>query len=329
MTTTTSPAIVQVVDQVITDQYSLYHGDCIETIRGIPSNSLDGSIFSPPFESLYTYSNSERDMGNSRGSEQFREHYRFLATELTRVLKPGRLLMIHCQDITSMKAMHGYIGLRDFPGDLIRIHQEYGMIYHSRVTIWKDPVVEMQRTKALGLLWKQLKKDAAMSRQGLPDYLVVFRKPGTNPDPVTHDANDFPLERWQRYASPCWFDINQTRVLSREGAREEQDERHICPLQLDTIDRCIDLWTNPGDTILDPFAGIGSTGYEAIQRGRKFVGIELKGSYFTQMVGNLRAAAEMAHTPTLFDLAAIDAQTGAAAPTEQDDSQTETMEAVS
>jgi DNA modification methylase len=296
----TTPTLV--LNETITDKYAIYHGDCIETIRGMPDNSLDCALYSPPFESLFTYSDSERDMGNSADTAEFGEHYRFLVKELYRVLKPGRLCIVHCMDLTITKWNSGYIGLRDFPGDIIRFHQQEQFIYHSRVTIWKDPVTAMQRTKALGLLYKQLRKDSCMSRQGIPDTLIVLRKPGDNPDPVTKTHDGFPVARWQRYASPVWFDINQSNTLQKESAREEKDEKHICPLQLDVIDRCIELWTNPGDLILDPFTGIGSTGHVAIQRGRRFVGTELKESYYKQAVANCRAAVEKAHEPTLFDM---------------------------
>lgn len=281
-----------VIEQCIQSNYSLYHGDSIEVLQGIPDNAIDYMIYSPPFSSLYTYSASNRDMGNCRGDEEFFTHYRFLSRELTRVLKPGRLMSIHCMLLPTSKSMHGVIGLYDFRGDLIRCHQEDGMIFHSEVTIWKDPVTAMQRTKALGLLYKQLRKDSTMSRQGIPDYLVTMRKPGVNPDPVTKDTDDFSLALWQRYASPVWMDINQSRTLQRTSARDEKDERHIAPLQLEVIERGIRLWTNPGDVVLDPFAGIGSTGYSAVQMGRKFIGIELKESYYRQAKGNLLEAAQ-------------------------------------
>src|SRR5215510_9385402 len=232
------PCMPLVIGQVMRDTYALYHGDATEVIQGIPDASIDYIIYSPPFSSLYCYSASERDYGNCRGDEEFFAHYGFLSRELMRVLKPGRLLSFHCMLLPSLKAHNGYIGLRDFRGDLIRHHQADGMIFHSEVTIWKDPVTAMQRTKALGLLYKQLRKDSAMSRQGIADYLVTMRKPGLNPDPVTKDADDFPLDTWQRYASPVWMDINQSRTLQRTSARDARDERHIAPLQLDVIERC-------------------------------------------------------------------------------------------
>ena len=281
-----------VIEQCLQRTYSLYHGDSTEVLKGIPDQAIDYIIYSPPFSSLYTYSASDRDMGNCRGNEEFFAHYQFLSHELLRVLKPGRLMSIHCMLLPTFKFRDGTIGMYDFRGDLIRHHQADGMIFHSEVTIWKDPVVAMQRTKALGLLYKQLRKDSAMSRQGMPDYLVTMRKPGVNPDPVTKDTEDFTLDLWQRYASPVWMDINPSRTLQRTSARDEKDERHIAPLQLEVIDRGIRLWTNPGDVVLDPFMGIGSTGYSAVQMGRKFVGVELKDSYYRQAESNLLEASQ-------------------------------------
>jgi DNA modification methylase len=281
----------------------LYNGDCIEVLRGLPDSSIDYCIYSPPFSSLYTYSNSDRDLGNSVNYAQFSEHYGFVARELFRVIKPGRLVSFHCMLLPLSKVRDGIIGLRDFRGDLIRVHEKDGFVLHSEVTIWKDPVTAMQRTKAIGLLYKQLRKDSAMSRQGIPDYLVTMRKPGINPRPIDHKPEDFPLDLWQKYASPVWMDINQSDTLQRESAREERDERHIAPLQLEVIRRGLMLWSRQGDTVLSPFAGIGSEGYEAIRAERKFIGIELKGSYYIQAVENLRAA-EQLRTGTLFDASA-------------------------
>lgn len=272
------------------DGWTAHLGDCIDVVRSLPTESIDYSIFSPPFASLYTYSNSERDMGNARNYREFMAHFRFLVRELYRVTKPGRLLSFHCMLLPTSKQHHGYIGLQDFRGHLIRIFQRAGFIFHSEVTIWKDPVTAMQRTKALGLLYKQLKKDSAMSRQGVPDYLVTMRKPGTNPDPVTKGPDEFPVSLWQNYASPVWMDINPSDTLQRESAREEKDERHIAPLQLEVIRRAIRLWTNPGDVVLSPFMGIGSEGRVAIELGRHFIGAELKPSYWRQAVMNLRRA---------------------------------------
>lgn len=277
------------VARVATDRWEMHLGDCVEKVAEMKDGSIDFSIFSPPFASLYTYSNSERDMGNST-DEQFWEHFQFLIPELYRVLKPGRLIAFHCMNLPSSKERDGVIGIKDFRGDLIRAFQKHGFIYHSEVTIWKDPVTAMQRTKAIGLLYKQLRKDSAMSRQGIPDYLVVMRKPGINPDPVTKTHDSFPVDQWQRYASPVWMDINPSDTLQRQSAREDDDERHICPLQLEVIDRAVELWTNPNDLILSPFAGIGSEGHVALKMGRRFVGVELKQSYFDQAVRNLKIA---------------------------------------
>ena len=272
------------------DGWEMRLGDCVEEVRTIPADSIHYSIFSPPFASLYTYSDSERDMGNCREHSEFYEHFKFLAGELYRATMPGRLLSFHCMNLPASKTRDGYIGIHDFRGEMIRIFLEAGWIYHSEVCIWKDPVTAMQRTKALGLLHKQIKKDSTMSRQGIADYLVTMRKHGENPERVSHTADEFPVSLWQRYASPVWMDINPSRTLQKTSAREEKDERHICPLQLDVIDRAVMLWTNPGDTILSPFAGIGSEGHQAIIMGRKFLGIELKESYFRQAVANLTAA---------------------------------------
>jgi hypothetical protein len=281
---------VNVLDQSITDRFALYRGDCAEVVKGLPESSVHYSIFSPPFASLYTYSNSERDMGNCRTHSEFFEHFRFLVSDLLRVLMPGRLLSFHVMDLPTSKARDGFIGLTDFRGDLIRIFTDAGWILHSQVCIWKDPVTAMQRTKALGLLHKQVKKDSCMSRQGIPDYLVTVRKPGDNPERVTHTNETFPVQKWQRYASPVWMDIDPSDTLQYRSARENDDERHICPLQLGVIRRAMDLWTNPGDRVLSPFAGIGSEGHVALEMGRRFVGIELKESYFKQAARNLAAA---------------------------------------
>ena len=277
-------------------------GDNVDSIKTLADNSVGYTIFSPPFSSLYTYSNSERDMGNCRSDEEFFGHFEFLAPELFRVLMPGRLMSVHCMNLPTSKQNHGYIGVRDFRGDLIRIFQKAGFIYHSEVCIWKCPVVAMQRTKALGLLWKQLQKDSAMCRQGIPDYLVTFRKPGENPERVAHTKEEFPVELWQRYASPVWMDINPSETLQKTSAREDADERHIAPLQLEVIRRGLELWTNPNDIVLSPFAGIGSEGYEAVKNGRRFIGMELKKSYYDQACKNLKRAEVEANKPAQADL---------------------------
>lgn len=281
---------MNIIEQAIGQDYALYNGDCVEVLKGIPDNSIHYSIFSPPFVSLYTYSNSPRDMGNSRTYEEFFEHYAFLVDELFRVIQPGRLVSFHCMLLPTSKERDGYIGLRDFRGDLIRAFERSGFIHHSEVVIWKDPVTAMQRTKALGLLYKTVKGNASMTRQGIPDYLITMRKPGDPIERVCHDADEYPCAMWQKVASPVWMDIDPSNTLQYRSAREHDDERHICPLQLQVIERGIDLWTNPGDVVLSPFAGIGSEGYQALKMGRKFIGAELKVSYFNQAAKNLENA---------------------------------------
>ena len=297
----------KVIEQVITDEYAIYNGDCIELIKNIETGIIGHSIFSPPFASLYTYSNSDRDMGNVKSYDEFFKHFSFLTKELYRVMMPGRLVAIHCMNLPTSKQNDGYIGIRDFRGDLIREFQKQGFIYHSETCIWKDPVVAMQRTKAKGLLHKQIKKDSACSRMGLPDYLVVMGKPGENNEPISgefkyytgdqklnkfiefnrDDGRNIQLPKggtsidvWQNYASPVWFDISQSDTLQFREARENDDERHICPLQLDVIERSLQLWSNPGDLVLTPFMGIGSETYMAVKMKRKGIGFELKNSYF-------------------------------------------------
>jgi DNA modification methylase len=278
------------IDQVVTDKYAAYHGDCVEVLKGIPSQSVGYSIFSPPFASLYTYSNSPRDMGNVRNDAEFFEHFDYLIAELLRVMKPGRNVSFHCMDMPASKERDGFIGLKDFPGDLLRAFQRHGFIFHSKATIWKDPVTAMTRTKALGLLHKSIRERSEMTRQGIPDYLITVRAPGVSEEHVTHTSEEFPVEVWQKVASPVWMDINQSDTLQYMSAREHDDERHICPLQLGVIRRGIMLWTNPGDIVLSPFMGIGSEGYVALEMGRRFIGAELKPSYFQQAAGNLAAA---------------------------------------
>jgi DNA modification methylase len=283
---------MNVIDQVITDRFAIYNGDCIDVVRGLPDESIHYSVFSPPFASLYTYSASPRDMGNCASHDEFFAQFRYLIPELYRVTKPGRLLSFHCMLLPTSKARDGVIGLTDFRGQLIRGFQEAGWVFHSEVVIWKDPVTAMQRTKALGLLHKQIKKDSAMSRQGIPDYLVTMRKPGDNSEPVTHTGrdDDMPVDMWQKFASPVWMDINPSDTLQFRSAREHNDERHICPLQLEVIRRAVKLWSNPGDTVLSPFAGIGSELYVALEMGRKAIGAELKRTYFEQAARNCAAA---------------------------------------
>lgn len=292
LTSTTENKSEYKTAEVKDEKFTAFLGDCVDHISKMPDESVDYSIYSPPFASLYTYSNSDRDMGNCKTHDEFYEHYKFLAKELFRVIRPGRLLSFHCMNLPTSKSKDGVIGIRDFRGELIRIHEEAGFTLHSEVVIWKDPVTAMQRTKAIGLLHKQLKKDSALSRQGIPDYLVTMRKDGENMKPISHTNEDFPVDMWQRYASPVWMDINPSDTLQYRSARDNEDERHICPLQLEVIRRAMDLWTAPNDVVLSPFMGIGSEGYVALQKGRRFIGTELKESYFNQAVKNLTAAQE-------------------------------------
>lgn len=282
------------IDQSHGEDWSMYHGDSVEVLQGLPAHSVGYSIFSPPFASLYTYSNSPRDMGNVRNDDEFFAHFDFLIAQLRRVMMPGRDVSFHCMLMPTSKSRDGHVGLRDFRGDLIRAFERGGFIYHSEVCIWKDPVTAMQRTKALGLLHKTVRMNASMSRQGIPDYLVTVRAPGDPVEKVTHDQSAYPVDKWQQVASPVWMDINPSDTLQYRSAREHDDERHICPLQLEVIRRGIDLWTNPGDIVLSPFAGIGSEGYVALEMGRRFVGVELKESYYRQSVQNLRNAGNQA-----------------------------------
>ena len=292
---------IKCLDQANGDAWVMYNGDACELIKGIPDDSIGFSVFSPPFSSLYTYSNSDRDMGNSDDDAHFLCHFTYLIEDLYRVMMPGRNLSIHCMNLPTLKTHHGYIGLRDFRGDIIRAFQKAGFIFHSEVCVWKDPVTAMQRTKAIGLLHKQVLKDSAMSRQAIPDYVVTFTKPGTNLVPVSGPFDSFAgedfqhvknlsIDIWQRYASPVWMDIRSSRTLQYTTARDEEDERHICPLQLDVIERCMQLWSIEGDSVLSPFGGIGSEGHVAVTMGRRFVGFELKPSYYRVACKNLRIA---------------------------------------
>lgn len=343
-------AEVKAVDQVVNDDYAIYQGDACELIRAIPDESVHFGIHSPPFIGLYKFSNYDRDISNNEG-EQFWRHYRFLIDELLRVTKPGRLCSVHCMQLPRNKGRDGFIGMRDFRGEIVRAYEDAGWVFHSEVCIWKDPVVAQQRTKSLRLLHKQITKDSAMSGQGLADYVVTFRKLGDNPEPIAgmfdefigaapapdYDYEDARTEHgidisreaydrhrrqveaegrkawpydmwasvlvWQRYASPVWMDIDQTRTLQYRAGRDPKDEQHISPLQLDVIERCIDLWSNPGDVVLTPFLGIGSEVYSAVRMGRKGIGFELKPSYFAQAVINL-ADAKPKHGGTLLELMA-------------------------
>jgi hypothetical protein len=259
--------------------YKLLNGDSCELIETIEDNSIHLTVFSPPFAELYVYSDNIADMGNCRDYNQFFEHFGYLTPELFRVMMPGRIVAVHCMPLPIQKGKEGYIGLRDFPGMLIKEFESKGFIFHSEVCIWKDPVVEMQRTKALGLLHKQVKKDSSISRMGIADKVLFFRKPGDNPQPITNTG--LPVDLWQKYASPVWMDINYSNTLNnyRDG-RDNKDEKHICPLQLETIERIVHLYSNPGDTVFSPFAGIGSELYQALKMDRSAIGIELKESYY-------------------------------------------------
>lgn len=307
--------------------WAIHNSDCIEGMWAMPAHSVDCMVTSIPFGDLFVYSDSERDLGNAGEGQKFLEQYRFFAEALTRVMKPGRMACIHVTDLPTRKGKHGHIGLQDFSGDVVRAHEDAGMIYHGRATIWKDPVVEMQRTKALGLLYKQIRKDSAMNRVGMPDYMMFLRAPGDNPDRIEHvapgdtkeavkiarkwlhemhrlglasetptDAQiaamiphvEFDVYEWQRLASPVWMDIQQGNVLNRMKGKD--DERHVCPLQLDVIERCLRLYSKPGDVVMDPFNGIGSTGYQAVKMFRRYLGFELKHEYAARADKNMKEA---------------------------------------
>lgn len=291
------------LDQAHGDNWSLFNGDCVDIVNGLPENSLHLTVTSPPYLGLYVYSDSDRDFGNCRSDAEFYEHFDFLVQGLHRTTMPGRIVVVDCMNVPAMKERDGYIGLKDFRGDLIRAFQKHGFIYHSEHCIFKDPLIEATRTKALGLMHKQLCKDSTRSRSGIPQYLLAFRKDGENPEPVAHQngleyfvgenepvSGTLSHERWRRYASPVWMDINFSNTLNAKAAREAEDERHVCPMALDLIERAIHLWSNPGDVIFDPYSGIGSTGYMAIKTGRKFIGSELKASYFAQACKHIASA---------------------------------------
>jgi len=296
--------MVKCLDQHHADSFSIYNGDCCEVVESIPDESIHMSVFSPPFADLYAYSDSPRDMGNCKNYKEFFVHFSVLIKQLCRITIPGRMCVVHCMDIPSMKERDGIIGVKDFSGDIIRAFAAEGFVYHSRTLIWKDPLIEATRTKAIGLMHKQLCKDSTMSRCGLPDYLLAFRKPGDNPLPVAHpdglsdyhganDPGETGVKRshniWRAYASPVWMDIRQTHTLNYREAREAEDEKHVCPLQLDTIKRAITLWSNEGEIVFTPFLGVGSEVYGAVELGRRGVGVELKPSYFRQSVKNINS----------------------------------------
>jgi DNA modification methylase len=271
--------------------WATYQGDCVSVLRQFPDECIDFSVYSPPFGSLFVYSESAADMGNSTDAE-FSKHYGYLIQEKFRLTKPGRLTAVHCSDLPMTKWKDGAVGIKDFSGDIIRIHEAAGWIFHGRRTIWKCPVVEMTRTKHVGLLYKQLQKDSSKSRGGMPDYLMTFIKPGENQNKINHTPESFPLEQWQEWASPVWTTVQQSNVLNVKQAKHGNDERHLCPLQLDVIERAVIMWSNQGDTVLSPFMGIGSEGYVALKLRRKFIGVELKDSYFTQASEYLRSAGD-------------------------------------
>ena len=292
-----------ILNQTIKPKYAIYNGDCIEVMRDLPDESVHFSVFSPPFADLYCYSDSPMDLGNCKNYDEFFIHFGFVVEQLARIIKPGRNCAVHCMDIPAMKERDGFIGIKDFSGDIIRLFQKHGFVYHSRHTIWKDPLIEATRTKALGLMHKQLQKDSTRSRAGLPDYLLAFRNAGENTIPVTHPeglesyagSDEMPradgIKRshniWRAYASPVWMDIRQTNTLNAKTAREADDEKHLCPLQLDVIERALTLWSNPGEVIFTPFMGVGSEVYGAVLNGRKGMGAELKTAYYNQAVRNL------------------------------------------
>lgn len=294
---------MKAVDQTSGERWTLYLGDSAEVLSALPDRSVDLVLTSPPYMSLFAYSNSARDIGNSTSAGEFWEHYGYVIDQTVRLIKPGRLIVVDCMNVPTLKHRDGYIGVIDFRGDIIRAHQERGMIFHSEHLLWKDPLIEATRTKALGLMHKQLCADSSMSRAGLPQYLLAFRAPGKNDEPISHPngldyfvgenaptTGNLSHERWRRYASPVWMDVDFSRTLNVRDAREEDDEKHVCPFSLDIVERAIQLWSNPGDVVLDPFNGIGSTGFAAIQAGRRYVGCELKRSYFDVAVRNLREA---------------------------------------
>lgn len=287
------------IDSEKTDYYDIQQGDAFKLIKSIPDESIALSIFSPAFPELYCYSNNPEDLGNCKNYDEFVTNFSFLPPELYRIMMSGRNVAIHCMDTPIQKGKHGFIGLRDFSGLILKEMEAAGFIYHSRITIWKDPVVEMQRTKALGLLHKQIKKDSTMSRVGIPDYILIFRKDGKRDNPVIN--TELPVSLWQKYASPVWMDINYGNTLQGfRNAREEADEKHICPLQLDTIERLIHLYSNMGDTVFTPFMGIGSEVYQAVKMGRYGKGFELKESYFAQAKSNIQSVVLLNQQKTIF-----------------------------
>ena len=321
------------IDQDSGEDWHLYNGDCCQVLAGLPDNSIHFGIHSPPFSSLYIYSDSEADMGNASSDEEFFQHYSFAIRELLRVTQPGRICAVHCKDLPRYANVYGTTGLIDFPGACIQEFEAAGWVFHSRTTIWKCPVTERERTNNNGLLHKTVKRDSSQIRMGMADYLICFRKPpadgdglmatepvsratgferyigevdfrdnANHPSPFARKgaAKDSSIDIWRRYAEPVWWDVNQTDVLNFKLGRDGKDEKHICPLQLGLIERACDIWSNPGDVVLSPFAGIGSEGFSALQTGRKFIGIELKESYYRIACQNLRIAEQSRKEQTLF-----------------------------
>jgi hypothetical protein len=280
------------------DNWHLMLGDSCERMTEIPDNSVGLSVYSPPFSSLFTYSPSPRDLGNSSSREEFIEHYGYIIRENLRITMPGRICAVHVQQVTTTKSTHGIIGLTDFRGQVIKAYMDNGWIFHGEVTIDKDPQVQAIRTKAQALMFVTKNRDSSMTRPALADYLLLFRKPGDNQVQIKNDVSN---EEWIEWARPVWLDIRETNTLNVRVARDAEDERHICPLQLDFIERVIRLWSNPGETVFSPFAGIGSEPYTAIKLGRRGLGIELKPSYWRTAVNNCRDMESTMNMPSLFD----------------------------
>lgn len=293
---------MNVIHQACGENWALYNADAAEAMQGLPPQSIDLAIFSPPFSSLYTYSPSERDLGNCRSDDEFFEHFGFITRELLRVLRPGRNVCVHVQQLTTTKATHGVIGMRDFRGDVIRHFTQQGFVFHGEVTIDKDPQAQAIRTKAVSLMFATLERDSIWLRPALADFILIFRVPGENRAPIHPDVS---RDEWICWARPVWYGIRETDTLNVTVARRNDDERHLCPLQLSTIERCVRLWSNRGETVLDPFNGIGSTGVVAIQFGRRYVGIELKPEYAAVAARNLAAAETAAAAPSLFESAGV------------------------
>lgn len=287
-----------VEDLATGDGWRLHLGDSCEILPGLPDESVDLSVHSPPFDSLYVYSNSLRDLGNSSSRAEFLEHYSFVIGELFRLTKPGRIAAVHVMDISTTKATHGVVGLSDFSGQVVKAYQDAGWTYVARITVRKNPQAAAQRTKAQGLMFTQLHRDSSKTRPVHPDYVLVFRKPGDNAVPIQSDVDN---DTWIQWAEAIWTGIKETDTLNARVAREDADERHIAPLQLSLIERCVRLWSNSGEHVLSPFAGIGSEGYVALKQGRTFTGVELKRSYWRTAVDNLRRAQSEVDEPALFD----------------------------